>query len=266
MKSCRSPHIVSYVTSFVHRHQLWVVMELAEGGSVDILLRHHGSLPEEACAIITADVLCGLAYLHTNGIAHNDVKPANMLLTSEGRCKLCDFGVARRVFQAWHDGDELRAQDSCKKSGKGGDGPKISCSSAGEKGKGGAQDEEAGECRADDGEEEEEEEEEEKDTRYGIMHMRFDEPNAGQCLPARTASGHKSAKMKERRKTERILGTMLYCSPEMLLRNGAGVKSDVWSLGISLMEMVLGKHVFHGHSRQSVCICPYTYIFTLALS
>ncbi|KAL0181251.1 hypothetical protein M9458_023657, partial [Cirrhinus mrigala] len=40
-------------------------------------------------------LLCGLAFLHSNRVLHRDLKPENILVTSRGQVKLADFGLAR---------------------------------------------------------------------------------------------------------------------------------------------------------------------------
>ena len=46
------------------------------------------------------DIASGLDYLHTQGVIHLDIKPANVFITDNGRCKLGDFGCSQRISQA----------------------------------------------------------------------------------------------------------------------------------------------------------------------
>ncbi|MCX5257714.1 serine/threonine protein kinase [Streptomyces canus] len=71
----------------------WIVMELVSGGSLaDRLAR--GPMPPTEAARIGRGVLAALAAAHDAGIQHRDVKPANVLLRSDGRPVLTDFGIA----------------------------------------------------------------------------------------------------------------------------------------------------------------------------
>ena len=56
--------------------------------------RQVGLLKPRQAASYISDVLAGLEYLHSRGVVHGNIKPDNVLLTPEGRCKLTDFGLA----------------------------------------------------------------------------------------------------------------------------------------------------------------------------
>ncbi|HEY8887551.1 MAG TPA: protein kinase [Gallionella sp.] len=72
----------------------YIVMELVNGKSLQehLLNGARYSLPE--IAEIIRRLLDGLAYVHSEGIVHRDLKPSNILINSDGRIKICDFGIA----------------------------------------------------------------------------------------------------------------------------------------------------------------------------
>jgi serine/threonine-protein kinase len=72
----------------------YLVMELLEGQSVDKVLA-KGSLPFSTACSWAAQMAVALGVAHRNNVIHGDMKPANILLTSESRPKLTDFGMAR---------------------------------------------------------------------------------------------------------------------------------------------------------------------------
>jgi serine/threonine protein kinase len=77
----------------------WVVMELVDGETLADTIR-RGVLPSERTAEIGARLADALTYVHGQGLVHRDVKPANVLLGSDGRVRLTDFGIARLVDAA----------------------------------------------------------------------------------------------------------------------------------------------------------------------
>jgi serine/threonine-protein kinase len=132
----------------------YLVMEHIDGQPLDRILE-KGSIPfPRACAWV-ADIATALHVAHRKGIIHGDVKPANVLVTEEGRIKLTDFGMAR-----------LASRDS-------------------------------------------------KDTP--------------------------------------LLGTPAYWCPEQILGKPQDARSDIFSLGIVLYEMVTGKRPFDAESLQAIC-------------
>lgn len=73
----------------------WIVMELLDARSLADVIKEDGALSVERVAEIGLAVLSALEAAHRLGILHRDVKPGNVLLCSNGRIVLTDFGVAR---------------------------------------------------------------------------------------------------------------------------------------------------------------------------
>lgn len=72
----------------------YIAMELLEGGTLQDVVRAAGPMDvPRACALI-ADAAEALGYGHEQGVVHRDVKPANLMLSRSGRCKVADFGLA----------------------------------------------------------------------------------------------------------------------------------------------------------------------------
>jgi eukaryotic-like serine/threonine-protein kinase len=76
----------------------FLVMELLEGESLRERLA-RGALSRKELIEIAVQVLDALAAAHAKGIVHRDIKPANIFLTSQGRVKLLDFGLAKAITE-----------------------------------------------------------------------------------------------------------------------------------------------------------------------
>ena len=79
--------------------QPYLVMQLVEGPTLADELR-GGALTTERAARYGAALADALAYVHERGLVHRDVKPANVLISDDGRVHLADFGIARLVDSA----------------------------------------------------------------------------------------------------------------------------------------------------------------------
>jgi serine/threonine protein kinase len=131
----------------------YLVMEYLEGQPLDRILE-RGSVPLPRACAWAAEAAVALGAAHRKGIIHGDVKPANILITENGRVKLMDFGMAR-----------LASHDS---------------------------------------------------------------------------SGG-------------LLGTPAYWCPEQIMGKPQDAKSDLFSLGVVLYEMVTGRRPFDADSLQGIC-------------
>ncbi|MEQ8861710.1 MAG: serine/threonine-protein kinase [Pseudomonadales bacterium] len=78
------------------RDTVYLTMELLEGQPLDELIENHPEgMPEAEVLPLLRGLCLGLAYAHNKNIIHSDFKPGNVFLTSEGRVKILDFGIAR---------------------------------------------------------------------------------------------------------------------------------------------------------------------------
>jgi len=155
LASLDHPNIAKLNTALTLDNQLVMMMEYVDGVTLASRLLHGPIAPSDA-ANYSDQVLGALSYAHKLNVIHRDVKPANMMLTSQGIVKLMDFGIAR--------------------------------------------------------------------------------PNDEAGMTSTGAT----------------LGSMNYMSPEQVRCEPVDQRSDLYSMGVSLYEMVTGKLPFRGHSNYSV--------------
>lgn len=100
------PHVAA--CHFVQRFEglPLIFLEYVAGGSVQDWIatrRLYAGVPAEALYRVLAiahESAAGLAHAHGNGLVHQDVKPANLLLTDDGQAKVTDFGLARAASRS----------------------------------------------------------------------------------------------------------------------------------------------------------------------
>ncbi|ORX97284.1 hypothetical protein BCR34DRAFT_607328 [Clohesyomyces aquaticus] len=97
MQHLDHPNIVQYLGCEKKEYSISIFLEYISGGSVGSCLRKHGKFEESVVSSLTRQTLCGLAYLHREGILHRDLKADNILLDIDGTCKISDFGISKKT-------------------------------------------------------------------------------------------------------------------------------------------------------------------------
>nr|CDS30004.1 mitogen activated protein kinase kinase [Hymenolepis microstoma]CDS30010.2 mitogen activated protein kinase kinase [Hymenolepis microstoma] len=135
LHDCTSPYIIGFYGAFLADGNINICMEYMDGGSLDIVLKHAGRMPEPIVSRILYAVLCGLEYLRKQlsmihrckclevssfdyliafSVQHvgtpltfffashprSDVKPSNILMRRNGEIKLCDFGASGKLIDS----------------------------------------------------------------------------------------------------------------------------------------------------------------------
>ena len=75
----------------------FIVMELVEGITLKDYIKKKGKLSVKEATSIAIQVSLGLEAAHNSNIVHRDVKPQNIIISTDGKVKLSDFGIARAV-------------------------------------------------------------------------------------------------------------------------------------------------------------------------
>lgn len=97
MHRLSSPHIMRFYDWYETRNNLWLILEYCSGSDLQTLLNQDLYLPESSVRLFGLDLLAAMAYLHTNGLIHCDIRPKNVLIDEFGILKLSDFKFAKKI-------------------------------------------------------------------------------------------------------------------------------------------------------------------------
>ena len=96
------PHIIKLINHFEDEQNVYLIMELgAKGQLLNLLKKYSHGLDQPQAAQFMREIISAVKYLHSMDppIIHRDIKPENILLDSNNRCKLADFGFSNYVYQ-----------------------------------------------------------------------------------------------------------------------------------------------------------------------
>ena len=98
LSSLTHPHIIRLYEHFQHSNQFIYILEYCAGGSLHDEVAGTCGLPFPRFIILASQMVSALAYCHSKGIAHRDIKPGNILLDENHRVKVADFGLSQKTI------------------------------------------------------------------------------------------------------------------------------------------------------------------------
>lgn len=100
LRSCQHPGIVEVYDLFLAPNltKAYLFMEFAQGSTLQALVDFSSTLSEPVAQPLFAQFFSALAYLHSESVAHRDLKPDNIMVDLDAqRLRICDFNCARRL-------------------------------------------------------------------------------------------------------------------------------------------------------------------------
>lgn len=96
LASINHPHIIHVLEAFEQNNTVYYVMEFVAGGSLDSFICKQGRMDEASALKCLAGIAEGLQYMHSQKMLHLDLKPANVMLKTDGSPVLIDFGLSKQ--------------------------------------------------------------------------------------------------------------------------------------------------------------------------
>ena len=103
LQKIRHPHIVKLIQHLMIKAKyvssLYILMQFAENGNLDKYVESNEQITENQCKLWFAQILNGMSYMHSRGIAHRDLKLANILIDAAFDVLIADFGLSKIVWR-----------------------------------------------------------------------------------------------------------------------------------------------------------------------
>lgn len=97
MKKLRHKNIIDLYHAFIEGKQMIMIMELATGGELTDFVRKKGRLDEIEARRIIIQIINAIAYCHSSGVVHRDLKLENIMFLDDSEeltIKVIDFGIS----------------------------------------------------------------------------------------------------------------------------------------------------------------------------
>lgn len=219
MSSLDHPNIIKYYNAFATDTKLIIEMEYANFGTLATYLNLQGPLELSEILIIFKQLTRGLSYLHSKSIIHLDLKMENIFLTNDGLVKIGDFGIAKHLNQ------KQQQQNSGLDRGNkfNNDISEQVSSDANNNNNNNISD------------------------NNNNDNSCYDNKNDNGGIPSSACFGNNSI-------ASPFQCTLAYSSPERCLGEPSDFKSDIWSLGCILYELITSKPLFSATSIAQLVI------------
>lgn len=109
---CGHPNIVQFEATFQDSDNLYFLLEYAEKGSLQGLLKTFKTLSADLARFYAAEIVSALHFMHEKKIAHRDLKPDNILLDKKYHAKVTDFGDSKQFIEEDENPEEEAIDES----------------------------------------------------------------------------------------------------------------------------------------------------------